>query len=130
MDRFNGTHIPVAVTVATETEPTTVDGVYSKTADGFTLEFQIGTDKFTVAHGENQTTVKAEGVMSYDITLRDEVTHTVLATPFGMVKFAVKTESREVHRSENLLRVLLCYVLSADSVGDMTRAVDVTVNLK
>lgn len=129
-NKFNQKNLPVSVTVATETEPTTIDGVYSKTDDGFMLEFTIGTDKFVIAHGESQTTVKAEGVMAYDITLKDESTFTLLSTPFGKVKFSVKTEARKVVISENSIRLLLCYVLSADGVGDMARSVDVTVNLK
>lgn len=130
MDKFDEKNLPVSVTVATETEPTTVDGVYSKTDDGFALEFGIGTDKFVIAHGEKQTTVKAEGVMAYDITLKDEITFTVLSTPFGKVKFSVTTEARKATVSDDSIRLLLCYVLSADGVGDMARSVDVTVNLK
>ncbi|MDE6201435.1 MAG: hypothetical protein K2M47_06135 [Clostridiales bacterium] len=129
MDNVIGVNMPVTVTVATETEPTTVDGVYTKTDDGFVLQFEIGTDKFSIAHGEKQTEVKAEGVMSYDITLCDDNTSTVLATPFGMVKFNVKTEMRHVCITERIVRMLLSYVLSADGVGDMMRKVDVTVNL-
>lgn len=128
MEQIIGVNIPVTVTVATETEPTTTDGVYTKTADGFILQFEIGTDKFSVTHSEKQTEVKAEGVMSYDITLCDENTSTVLATPFGMVKFNVKTEMRHVCITERIIRLLLSYVLSADGVGDMMRKVDITVN--
>lgn len=127
MYNFNGKNIPVKVTVATETEPTVVDGVYSATADGFILEFSIGTDKFTVAHGADKTTVRAAGLMTYDITLCDDTTNTVLATPFGMVNFAVKTELRRVENSEDGIHVMLCYVLSADGVGDMARSVDITI---
>lgn len=130
MDKFNQKNLPVSVTVATETEPTTVDGVYSKTDDGFVLEFSIGADKFVITHGEAKTTVQAKGVMSYDITLSDEITQTVLATPFGMVKFDVKTESRSVTQLDNWFRILLCYTLSADGVGDMARTVDVMVNIE
>ncbi|MDE6617764.1 MAG: hypothetical protein K2K13_01915 [Clostridiales bacterium] len=128
MEQIIGENIPVTVTVATETEPTSVNGVYTKTADGFTLQFEIGTDKFTVTHGEKQTEVKADGVMSYDIALGDDNTTTVLATPFGMVKFNVKTEMRHVCVTERIIRMLLSYVLSADGVGDMMRKVDITVN--
>lgn len=127
MDNSIGVKTPVTVTVATETEPTTVDGVYTKTSDGFELQFDIGTDRFTVVHGEKLTEVKAEGVMSYDITLCDQDTSTVLATPFGMVKFKVKTEMRHVCATERIIRLLLSYVLSADGVGDMMRKVDITV---
>ncbi|MDE7107364.1 MAG: hypothetical protein K2O39_03490 [Clostridiales bacterium] len=130
MEHAIGVELPVTVTVATETEPTSVDGVCTKTADGFILRFSIGTDKFSVTHAENQTEVKAEGVMSYDITLCDEDTNTVLATPFGMVKFNVKTEMRHVCVTERIIRMLLSYVLSADGVGDMLRKVDITVKFE
>lgn len=126
MDKL-GEKKTVSVTVATETEPTTVDGVYSKTDDGFTLEFGIGTDKFMIAHGDKQTTVKADGVMSYDITLKDERTFTVLSTPFGKVKFGVTTEARKATITDNSIRLQLCYVLSADGVGDMARSVDLLI---
>lgn len=127
MEQIIGENIPVTVTVATETEPTSVNGVYTKTDDGFILQFEIGTDKFSVTHGEKQTEVKADGVMSYDITLCDAGTTTTLATPFGMVKFNVKTEMRHVSVTERIIRMLLSYVLSADGVGDMMRKVDITV---
>lgn len=126
----NGKNIPVFVTVATETEPTTVDGTYCKTADGFVIDFEIGTDKFVISHSEAKTSVKATGVMSYDITLGDDVTYTTLATPFGKVRFAVKTQSRKVTYGESVIRIMLCYVLSADGVGDMARSVDVSINPK
>lgn len=128
MGQIIGENIPVTVTVATETEPTSADGVYTKTADGFILQFSIGTDKFSVTHGEKQTEVKADGVMSYDIVLGDDATNTTLATPFGLVKFNVKTEMRHVCVTERIIRMLLSYVLSADGVGDMMRKVDITVN--
>lgn len=128
MEQIIGVQLPVTVTVATETEPTTADGVYTKTDDGFTLQFSIGTDKFSVTHGEKQTEVKADGVMSYDIILGDDNTITTLATPFGLVKFNVKTEMRHVCVTERIIRMLLSYVLSADGVGDMMRKVDITVN--
>ena len=117
----------VSVTVATDTEPVTVDGFYSDTADGFALQFQIGEDSFTVEHGEKQTTVKAKGMMSYDITLCEENTSTMLSTPFGMVKFDVKTELRRAEEKDGELRLMLFYVLHADGVGDMPRSVDLTI---
>ncbi|MDE7165173.1 MAG: DUF1934 domain-containing protein [Clostridiales bacterium] len=127
MDKFDQKNLLVSVTVATETEPTTVDGVYSKTEDGFTLEFGIGTDKFVIAHSDKQTTVKAEGVMEYDITLKGERTFTMLSTPFGKVKFCVTTEARRAAFTENSIRLQLCYMLSADGVGDMERSVDLLI---
>lgn len=127
MEKFDGTKLPVTVTVATETEPTSVDGVFSRTEDGFTLEFCIGEDKFIIVHTDEKTTVKATGVMAYDITLCADDTQTVLATPFGMVKFAVKTALRKVEQKDNYMRIMLCYVLSADGVGDMERAVDISI---
>ncbi|MCH5155289.1 MAG: DUF1934 family protein [Clostridiales bacterium] len=129
MEKFggNGKNIPVTVTVATETEPTAVDGVFSRTADGFTLEFCIGEDKFVISHTNEQTTVKTKGLMSYEITLCDVDTQTVLATPFGMVKFDVKTELRKVEEKDNSLHVMLLYVLHADGVGDMNRSVDIII---
>lgn len=119
--------IPVTVTVATETEPVTTDGIFTERLDGFILEFFIGSDKFKIEHNENVTTVKADGVMSYDIALKPEQTETMLDTPFGKVKFNVKTETREVKRTSGLMRIMLCYVLGSDAVGDMPRSVDITV---
>lgn len=118
---------PVSVTVATDTEPVTVDGVCSHTADGFSVEFEIGEDKFFITHAEKTTTVKATGLMSYDITLCDDDTSTVLQTPFGMVKFDVKTELRRAEEKDGVLRLMLFYVLHADGVGDMPRSVDLTI---
>lgn len=120
-------NIPVTVTVATETEPVTVDGVYSVTADGFSVEFEIGEDKFAITHTEKMTTVKATGLMSYEITLCDESTSTMLQTPFGMVKFDVKTELRRAEEKDGVLRLMLFYVLHADGVGDMPRSVDLRI---
>ena len=117
----------VAVTVATETEPVTVDGAYSETADGFCVEFKIGEDEFLITHSEKMTTVKATGLMSYDITLCDEATSTMLKTPFGMVKFDVKTELRRAEEKDGVLRLMLFYVLHADGVGDMPRSVDLRI---
>lgn len=119
--------IPVTVTVATETEPVTTDGIFTDRVDGFILEFAIGSDKFQIEHSDRVTTVKANGVMSYDIALKNEHTETMLDTPFGKVKFAVKTETREVKMTLGLMRIMLCYVLKNDAVGDMPRSVDITV---
>ena len=95
-----------------------MDGVYNKTADGFSLEFAIGEDKFTLAHAPTQTTVKACGVMSYDITLRNhEHTSTTLSAPFGMVKFDMQTELRKIEQTEGAMRIMLFYILRADGVG-------------
>ena len=118
---------PVTVTVATETEPVTTDGVFTERKDGFILEFAIGSDKFKIEHNDSVTTVKADGVMSYDIALKAEQTETMLDTPFGKVQFNVKTETREVKKTSGLMRIMLCYVLNNDAVGDMPRSVDITV---
>ena len=119
--------IPVTVTVANETEPVTTDGTFTERLDGFILEFAIGSDKFRIEHNESVTIVKADGVMSYDIALKNEQTETMLDTPFGKVMFAVKTETREVKKTSGLMRIMLCYLLGNDAVGDMPRSVDITI---
>ena len=127
MENFGKDKRPVSVTVATDTEPVTVDGTYSAAADGFTVEFEIGEDRFAITHTDEKTTVKANGLMSYDITLCDEPTATMLQTPFGMVKFDVKTELRRAEEKDGVIRLMLFYVLHADGVGDMPRSVDLTI---
>lgn len=116
----------VTVTVSTEQEPTSVAGKYRETDGGFVLEFDIGDDKFAVIHTDNATELHATGVMNYDITLSDEPTSTLLATPFGKVKFKVTTAERRVQHAEGGFCVRLGYILHADGVGDMARAVDIT----
>lgn len=117
----------VAITVASEQEPVKCEGVYAEQACGFTLEFDIGAEKFTVAHTEASTRVKAcGGVMSYDISLAEAPSDVLLGTPFGEMRFAVKTLERTVERADGSLRVALKYVLSSASAGDIERAVDIT----
>lgn len=91
------------------------------------MEFDIGAEKFTVAHTEACTRVKAcGGVMSYDISLAEAPSDVLLGTPFGEMRFAVKTLERTVDSADGILRVTLKYVLSSASAGDIERAVDIT----
>ena len=118
---------PVAVTVASEQEPVKCDGEFAEHAGGFTLVFNMGAERFTVAHTESCTDVSASGgVMSYKISLSDKPSTVLLGTPFGEMRFAVNTLERAIERVDGVLRVALKYVLSSAAAGDIERAVDVT----
>lgn len=117
----------VAVTVASEQEPVTVDGELLQSDDGFVLKFSVSNDQFTVTHGSVFTRITAVGDMTYDIELTDGVTSTVLATPFGKVKFAVKTVVRDVTVGDDRIRISLKYILDGASVGEIERTVDISV---
>lgn len=118
--------IPVAVTVASEQEPISCEGTYFPDAQGFGLEFSIGKDRFLIEHTVDCTRVAADGVMSYDITLSANKTDTLLATPYGMVKFDVTTLARDVTVSDIGVTVVLRYILSAQGAGEMDRSVCVS----
>lgn len=126
MDNTTPKSIPVAVTVASELEPISCQGTYFPDEHGFGLEFSIGKDRFLIEHTQNSTRVAADGVMSYDITLSSEKTDTLLATPYGMVKFDVVTLARDVTVSDIGVTVVLQYVMSAQGAGEMTRSVCVS----
>lgn len=119
--------IPVAVTVASDKEPVTVDGELMQSASGFTLEFSVKHDRFTVAHDGVATRIKADGDMSYDIELKAEDTATVLSTPFGMVRFAVRTLMRDVVSTDSGMKIQLKYILASDAAGEIERTVDISV---
>lgn len=118
---------PVAVTVASDKEPVVCDGVLTQANDGFVLEFSVGNDKFDLVHGGGFTRVSATGDMSYDIELKEHETSTVLSTPFGMVRFAVKPIVRDVETTENGIRVKLKYILASTAAGEIERTVDIAV---
>ena len=118
--------IPVAVTVASEQEPVECKGVYSEHAGGFTLEFSIQRDKFTVEHAAEHTRIKADGVMSYDIKLGKTDGDTLLNTPYGQMRFPVKTTERTVERKADRLNMLFKYIFSSATAGEIERAVDIT----
>ena len=122
--------IPVLVTVASEQEPVTVEGELVKTSDGFTLGFKLGGDAFTVVHSETTTELKADGVMAYDITLADAPTTTLLATPYGKIRFDVITVTRRVTQSDGWTRLVLAYELNNAAAGKIARAVDITFTAK
>lgn len=128
MKNCDKTKIPVFVSVASEQEPVTVEGELLQNTDGFALEFKLGGDAFTVVHGEKTTQVKADGVMSYDITLSDEKTSTLLATPYGKIRFDVITVARRVTETNDGFKILLAYELNNDAAGKIARAVDITVH--
>lgn len=127
MDSKPRSTIPVTVKVASEQEPIECSGSYTEQSDGFTLEFCMNADRFGVTHSRASTTVKATGIMSYDIVLNDGVTFALLKTPYGVMKFEVKTLRREVVKLNDTLRIALEYVMTNAAVGEMRRAVDVTV---
>lgn len=120
---------PVTVTVASDQEPVKCNGVYSEDRHGFCLEFSIGNDKFRVEHGALCTRLTADGVMSYDIELKDEETSTLLATPYGAVRFKVKTIERNIVRGEKDLNISIKYVLTSDTADVLERDVELSVEI-
>ena len=130
MNKDEQNKIPVLVSVASEQEPVTVEGELTQNLDGFALEFKLGSDSFTVLHAEKATQIKADGVMAYDITLSDEKTSTLLATPYGKIRFDVITVTRRVTSTNDGFKILLAYELNNDAAGKIARAVDVTVHEK
>lgn len=125
--------VAVAVTVASDREPVECEGSYVPAADGFILEFYIGGDKFVIEHAAGNgngasgfTRVAAFGDMSYDIKISDEKSDTLLSTPYGKVRFDVVPLLREVDMDAERVNIKLKYLLAADGVGEIERAVEVT----
>lgn len=117
--------LPVALTVASEAEPIECDGIYTETADGFTLEFSIREDDFIIEHNGASSRIAAKGLMSYEIILGVPGATTLLATPYGKVRFDVETINRDVVRQGDGLRVLFRYALFSEPAGRIDRAVDI-----
>lgn len=126
MDSTVPRSIPVAVTVASEQEPVQCDGIYAERAGGFTLEFSIERDKFVIDHTAAVTSIVARGDMSYDIALGERDTETLLGTPFGEMRFAVRTTERTVIREADAISITLQYVLSSQAAGEIERTVKLT----
>lgn len=127
MESLPRSSISVAVEVASDREPVTCDGVLTQSKEGFALEFFVGNDKFIITHGVASTRIAAAGDMSYDIELKASDTETVLSTPFGMVRFTVKTLLREVTSSDEGIKIVLKYILASDAAGEIERTVDLAV---
>ena len=117
---------PIAVTVASEREPVECAGEFVEKAGGFVLRFCMGNDDFTVEHDKSGTRVSARGVMSYDIVLSDVDTETLLATPYGKMRFAVTTAERKISLTDNGVDIKLVYVMSSQAAGQMERAVELS----
>ena len=118
--------IPVAVTVASDKEPVECSGILKEYSHGFELGFSIKNDKFSVLHTAESTRVTAAGELSYDIPLMSGETSAVLETLFGKIRFSVKTLVRDIVRSENSLKILLKYILSSETAGEIERTVDIS----
>lgn len=129
MDSKPRSTIPVAVTVASEQEPVTCSGNYTEQSDGFTLQFCLRDDSFTIEHTKAATRVRAKGVMNYDIELNDAVTFALISTPFGEMKFEVRTYERCVVKLNDTVKIMLSYAMENAAAGKMDRAVDITVAL-
>lgn len=130
MDSKPRSNIPVTVTVASEQEPVKCPGTYSEHADGFTLRFELSGDEFELRHTRAATFIKATGVMQYDIELNDAETFALIATPFGQMRFSVKTYERCVVKLNDTVKINLYYAMSNDAAGKMERAVDIVVDFK
>ncbi len=90
------------------------------------MRFCMGNDDFTVEHDKSGTRVSARGVMSYDIVLSDVDTETLLATPYGKMRFAVTTAERKISLTDNGVDIKLVYVMSSQAAGQMERAVELS----
>ena len=120
----------VAVKVASEQEPVDCTGSFTEQSDGFVLEFNIHNDAFTVEHKKAFTAVRAKGMMNYDIVLNDAVNFTLLDTPFGQMRFEVKTLKREVVKTDSAVFISLRYVMTNAAVEQLHRAVEITAAFK
>lgn len=115
----------VNIIVDSDREPVITDGYITERADGFTLEFRIGGDSYVIEHAETHTRVKADGIMSYDIRVCPEGSSTLLATPYGNVRFAVTERTRAVVKRDGGWDIDLSYTLASGAAGDMERAVQI-----
>lgn len=127
MDSKPRSIMSVAVRVASEQEPVECAGKFTEKLGGFILEFCVHNDRFTVEHSREATAIRAKGLMNYDIVLNDAVTFALLNTPYGVMKFEVKTLKREVVKLNDKLDISLQYVMKNAAAGELDRAVDVTV---
>lgn len=109
--------VPIAVTIASEQEPVECAGLYTERADGFSLEFFIRSDRFTIVHTDTCTRLCAHGTMSYELELGDRDSSVELDTPFGRLGFDVHTETRKAEKTADGLSVALKYAL-IDAGGD------------
>lgn len=118
---------PVAITVASEQEPIEVSGVYAEHDGGFVLEFSIERDRFTIDHSPSTTRIAAVGGLSYDISLSEKESSTLLSTPYGNIRFAVTPVLRDVVTSNDGLAIVLEYVLTSADGEKIKRSVDIKV---
>lgn len=117
---------PIVVTVASDREPVECAGEFAEKAGGFVLRFCMGDDDFTVEHDKSGTRVSARGVMSYEIFLCDGDTETLLATPYGKMRFTVTPTGRDITLTETGVEIKLAYILSSQATGQMERAVELS----
>ena len=120
---------PVAITVASEQEPIEVNGSYAEREGGFVLEFFIGQDKFVIENSSFVTRIVAVGGLSYDISLSEKESSTLLSTPYGNIRFTVTPLLRDIVSSKDEIHIVLKYVLSAEGTDDIERSVDITVHI-
>lgn len=129
MDTYPPSTISVTVTVASELEPVACDGTLCLGGDGFTVSFILQRDKFTIEHSADVTKIVTDGDMSYAIELCSRQTETLLNTPYGAVRFAVKTLERTVERIGDKIKIVLRYILSSDGAGELERSVNLVVDM-
>ncbi|MBD5132511.1 MAG: hypothetical protein HDT28_08010 [Clostridiales bacterium] len=123
MDNYPPSKTPIKVTVSSDLEPVKGEGFITERDDGFTVEFNLLRDKFTIEHSVAVTRIVTEGDMSYTIELCEAQTSTVLATPYGAVRFAVKTLERTVERMYDKLHIILKYILASEAAGELERSI-------
>lgn len=117
----------VDVTVDSDREPVITDGYITERDDSFTLEFNIGKDTYLIEHTPAATRIKADGIMSYDVWVCPEGSTTLLATPYGNVRFVITERFRNALKLEVGWDISLQYVMSSPTAGDMEREVDILV---
>lgn len=117
--------VPIQLSVKSELEPVTCNGFYSEQADGFVMEFSIGTDNYEIEHTASYTRLKTRGLLSYDIVFGDGETASKLSTPFGEMDLSVSDSERLVTPSDDGVSVNLKYTLFSEGVGKIERNVDV-----
>lgn len=126
----NNSDIPISVTVATELEPVTADGMLRRTAGGFCVMFSSGNVEYFLTHSQEKTVLRTVGEQSYEIVLGASPTHTTILTPFGSIGLTVEPKTRTVTEHENGLDISLKYDLVSEDTGSISRAVEVTVRYK
>ncbi len=124
------TDIPISVTVTTELEPVTADGIFRRTDGGFCVMFSAGNVQYILTHSAEITDLKTVGDQSYEIVLRDKPTHTTVLTPFGSIGLKVTPVARTVTELDGGLDINLQYTLGSEETGVIPRTVHIAVRFK